>query len=78
MMMWVFVGVTLSACATATLVGNIRRAALALWVASLGVGGIYLTMGAELLAVIQWVVSTLVAISFVFFSVMFGEYHQKD
>ena len=71
---WVFAAITLLAVAVATFVGDVRRAVLALWVASLGVGAIYLTLGAELLAIIQWIVSTLVAISFIFFAVMFGEY----
>jgi len=35
----------------------------------------YLTIGAEFLAIIQWIVSTLVAISFIFFAVMFGEFN---
>jgi NADH:ubiquinone oxidoreductase subunit 6 (subunit J) len=71
---WIFAGITLGAVLTATFVGDIRRAVLSLWVAGLGIGAIYLTLGAEVLAVVQWIVSTLVAISFVFFSVMFGEY----
>ena len=58
----------------ATIARSILGAILALWVAGLGVGAIYLTLGVELLAVLQWVLSTLVAISFVFFSFMFGEY----
>lgn len=71
---WVFAGITLASVLVATFVGDLRRAVLALWVAGLGVGAIYLTLGAEVLAIIQWIISTLVAISFVFFSAMFGEY----
>lgn len=70
---WVFAFITLAAVLLATFVSDLRRAALALWVAGLGVGGVYLTIGAELLGVVQWIVSTLVAISFVFFTAMFGE-----
>jgi NADH:ubiquinone oxidoreductase subunit 6 (subunit J) len=77
-MVWFFVAITLGACSMATFVGSIRRAVLALWVAGLGIGGIYLTIGAELLAVVQWILSTLVAISFVFFAVMFGEYNATE
>ncbi|MCM2278027.1 MAG: NADH-quinone oxidoreductase subunit J [Oligoflexia bacterium] len=66
--------ITLGAALIAALVRDIRRATLALWIAGLGVGGVYLTIGAEMLAVIQWVVATLAAISFVFFAGMFGEY----
>ncbi|MCM2322093.1 MAG: NADH-quinone oxidoreductase subunit J [Oligoflexia bacterium] len=65
---------TLAAVTVAAFVRDIRRATLALWIAGLGAGGIYLTIGAETLAIVQWVTSTLVAISFVFFAVMFGEY----
>jgi NADH:ubiquinone oxidoreductase subunit 6 (subunit J) len=75
---WIFAGITLAASLVATFVGDIRRAILSLWVAGLGIGGIYLTLGAELLAIVQWIVSTLVAISFVFFSVMFGEYVSSE
>jgi NADH:ubiquinone oxidoreductase subunit 6 (subunit J) len=75
---WIFAAITIGAVGFATFVGDIRRAVLSLWVAGLGIGAIYLTLGAELLAVVQWIVSTLVAISFVFFSVMFGEYGQKQ
>ena len=71
---WIFAGITLGAVLSATFVGDIRRAVLSLWVAGLGIGAIYLTLGAEVLAIVQWIVSTLVAISFVFFSAMFGEY----
>lgn len=51
-----------------------RLSILALWLTGLFVGALSLTAGAELLAVVMWVLSTLVAISFVFFAVMFGEY----
>ena len=75
---WVFAGITVGAAFLASFVSDIRRAVLALWVAGLGVGAIYLTLGAEVLAIVQWIVSTLVAISFIFFSVMFGEYGQRE
>lgn len=69
---WVFAGLTLGAALMATFAFNIKRAILALWVVGLGVGAVYLTVGAEFLAIIQCMVSTLVTISLVFFSVMFG------
>src|SRR6476659_6697977 len=78
MIEWVFAGVTLCAVLMATLMGQMRRAILALWVAGLGVGAVYLTLGAELLAIVQWIVSTLVTISFIFFAVMFGEYRDSQ
>ncbi len=77
MMVLVFSGLTLGFVFMAAFVTPIRYAILALWVAGLGVGAIYLTIGAELLAIIQWIISTLITISFVFFSVMFGEYNDR-
>jgi NADH:ubiquinone oxidoreductase subunit 6 (subunit J) len=62
----------------AAFLGDVRRAVLALWITGLAVGGVYLGLGAELLAVVQWIVSTVVAISFIFYAVMFGEYGLGD
>lgn len=70
----IVVGASLSAC----VFSDLRRAVLALWVAGLGVGGVYLSLGAELLAVVQWSVSTLVAISFFFYATLFGELGSPD
>ena len=75
MMVWIFAGITLFSVLIATFARHIHHAILALWVAGLGVGGIYLTLGAEFLAIVQWMISTLVTLSFVFFSVVFGEYN---
>lgn len=77
-MCWIFAVITLGAALTAAIAESMRRATLALWVAGLSIGGVYLTLGAETLAIIQWIISTLGAISFVFFSVMFGEYIVPD
>lgn len=73
---WASATVTLGSAAFAALAGDIRKAALALWLAGLGSGGLFLSLGAELLAILQWVVSTLVAVSFIFYAVLFGEYGQ--
>lgn len=78
MILWFFSLITLTAVTMAAFVRDVRRATLALWVAGLGVGCIYLTLGVEVLAIIQWIVSTLVAISFSFFGVMFGEYGSQS
>ena len=75
---WVFAAITVAAAGVAAFVGDLRRAALALWVAGLSIGAIYLTLGAEVLAVIQWVVSTLGAITFVFYSSNFGEHGPRE
>ena len=58
----------------ATYAGSTRRSILSLWITGLSLGGILLSLGAETLAIIQWILSTLVAISLVFFSTVFGEY----
>lgn len=78
MIFWICCALVLGGAAMACFVGDLRRAVLALWVCSLGVGGLYLFMGAELLAIIQWIVSTLISIAFVFYAVMFGEYGVND
>lgn len=72
---WIFGVITLSAVIVATFVSQMKHAILALWVAGLGIGAIYLTLGAEFLAIIQWIICTLVTISLIFFAVMFGEYN---
>lgn len=72
---WIFAIITLVAVLMATFESHLRRAILALWVAGVGVGAMYLTVGAEFLAIVQWIVSTMIAISFIFFAVMFGEYN---
>lgn len=69
---------TIFAAILATFLSDIRKAVLALWITGLGAGGLFLSVGAELLAVVQWIVSTLVAISFIFYAVMFGEYGMPD
>ncbi len=77
-MSWIFAGIALGAVFVATVVQQLRRAILALWIAGLAIGSIYLTIGAEFLAITQWIVSTLVTISFIFFAVMFGEYNTSE
>ena len=56
----------------ATLSENLRMATLFLWLCGIGVGGLYLSLGAELLSIVQWIVATLVGISLLFHSIMFG------
>ena len=60
--------------ALAVLLRDIRRAALAVWVAGLGVGAVEMSLGAEALAVSQWILSTVAVVTFVLFAVSFGEY----
>ena len=58
---WICSALAVTAAAFAAFVRDLRRAVLALWIASLAVGGVYLSLNAELLAVVQWIASTLVA-----------------
>lgn len=72
MITWVFAGLTVVSATVASFAPDLRRSNLALWLAGLSAGALYLTLGAELLAIVQWIVSTLVAISLLFFSSMYG------
>lgn len=78
MIFWLCSLITLGGALVATVAGDVRLSVLALWVSGLGAGGVYLSMGAEFLAVIQWLISTLVAISFIFYAVTYGEYGTPD
>lgn len=75
---WICSAVALGAALTATFMSSIRFAILSLWVCGLAVGGIFLSQGAELLAITQWIISTLGALCFIFYSVMLGEYHSEE
>lgn len=77
MISWIFSAIALGGALTATVVQGMRRATLALWITGLAMGCLFLTMGAETLAILQWIISTLVAIALFFFAVMFGEYESE-
>lgn len=70
----VLCALTLVSAGAATFLLDIRRAALSLWLTGLFIGGLYLALGAEVLAMIQWILSTLSVMCFLFHAVMFGEY----
>jgi NADH-quinone oxidoreductase subunit J len=72
MITWVFAALTVLSAAVATFAPDLKKSNLALWLAGLSAGALYLTLGAELLAIVQWIVSTLIAISLLFFSSMYG------
>lgn len=69
---WICSGLAIGSGVLASLSSNMRRVALSLWVCGLSTGGIFLSLGAEFIAVFQWIVSTLIGISFVFYLVLFG------
>jgi NADH:ubiquinone oxidoreductase subunit 6 (subunit J) len=62
----------------ATFAGDLRVAILALWITGLAAGGIQLALGAEVLAVCQWVISTLITLNLFFHSVTYGEHGAAD
>lgn len=64
--------------ALAMIFSDSRRVILSAWVSGMSVGALFLSYGAEYLAVIQWVVGTLIAISFLVFATMYGEYGSLD
>jgi len=75
-MIWALIAsatLTLISAAVASFSSAERRSITALWFASIGVGGIYLSLGAEMLAIVQWIVATLSAVAFHFFASLFGE-----
>lgn len=76
-MSWIFAILALIAATLATLAQDLKYSILCMWLAGLGVGAIFLTVDAEFLGIIQWIISTLVAISFVFFAVMFGDFESS-
>lgn len=70
---WIFASATLVSALVAAFSASTRKATLALWAAGLSAGALYLTLGAELLALLQWLVSTIVAMGSLFFVVVFDE-----
>lgn len=74
MSLWLGLAIAVIASGVATTVRDMRRAALAVWVAGLGVGSVEMSLGAEVLAVTQWVLSSVALVVFVLFAVTFGEY----
>jgi NADH:ubiquinone oxidoreductase subunit 6 (subunit J) len=73
-----FAAIAVLSALVAALYRDARRVVLALWVCGMCFGAIFLSFGAEMLAVVQWIVTTLVGISLLFFSSMFGELGSKE
>jgi NADH:ubiquinone oxidoreductase subunit 6 (subunit J) len=78
MIFWTCGAISLGGALAAAFSRNMKAAILALWVAGLGAGGMFLALGAEMLGVVQWLVSTIIALAFVFYAVMFGEYGKES
>lgn len=71
---WIMLILALFFAAAATFLRDFRRSVLSLWLTGLFLGGVFLSLHYELLAIAQWVLSTLTAIAFVFHGVLFGEF----
>jgi NADH:ubiquinone oxidoreductase subunit 6 (subunit J) len=54
-----------------------RHVVLGLWVCGMSMGGIFLSFGAEVLAMVQWIIATLGGISLLMASSMCGELGEK-
>lgn len=62
----------------AVALSDMRKTIMASWVASMSAGALFLAYGAEYLAVVQWTIGTLIAISFLVYASLFGEYAAID
>lgn len=69
---WVFCITAFVSASVAALASSLRVVILSIWVCGMATGATYLSLGAEVLAIVQWIMATLVAISFLFFSIQFG------
>jgi NADH:ubiquinone oxidoreductase subunit 6 (subunit J) len=69
----VFSAIALISSGVAAWAKSMRQAVLALWIVGLCCGAVYLSVGDEAVAVVQWIVSTLVAVAFLLYSAMLGE-----
>lgn len=74
----VFSGITVLAAVLAVVFSDMRKVIVASWIASMSAGALFLSYGAEYLAVVQWLVGTLVAISFLVYASLFGGYTSLD
>ncbi|MCC7442222.1 MAG: NADH-quinone oxidoreductase subunit J [Bdellovibrionales bacterium] len=75
---WISSALAIAAAVAATLFVELKRAVLALWVCALCLGGMYLSLNAEYLAIVQWLVATLGVCAFVFFSVLLGSREGRE
>jgi NADH:ubiquinone oxidoreductase subunit 6 (subunit J) len=73
-----FALLTVISAALAVAFSDTRKVVISSWVASMCAGALFLCCGAEYLAVVQWIVGTLVSISFLVYASMFGEYGATD
>jgi len=74
---WIFGVFALISAVLASFSSNYKLAGLAIWICSFAMGSAYITLGAEFLGFMQWIVGTVVAASFLFYSIVFGFEEQK-
>lgn len=74
----IFSALTVLAAVGAVILSDMRKVIVASWVASMSAGALFLSYGAEYLAIVQWLVGTLVAISFLVYASLFGGYASVD
>jgi len=72
-----FGGGAILCAAAAGLSKDFRGSAIGIWGAGILLGVYLLTSGAEFLALVLWILSTLSAVGFVFFSLVMGEFGKK-
>lgn len=71
-------GLLLSSAAISVFVRSFRISTLSIWAAGLVLGFIFLMLGSEVLAIGQWVFSTLTAFSFLVYSLLFGDLLESE
>lgn len=69
---------TVTAAIVALVLSDMRKVIVASWVTGMSAGALFLSFGAEYLAIVQWLVTTLVAISFLIYASLFGGYASLD
>jgi NADH:ubiquinone oxidoreductase subunit 6 (subunit J) len=68
-----FALLTVFASSSAAFVQDMRKALLGLWVAGLAAGAMYLTVGQELLAVVQWIAASVTTLTLLFSAALYGD-----
>ncbi len=69
----VFALLTVAAASVAAFVRDMRRALLGLWASGLAAGAMYLTVGQELLAVVQWISASIATLTLLFSAALYGD-----
>lgn len=74
---WICGGLAVLTALISAFILDIRYSGLAIWICGIALGGCFLSRGAEFLAVVQWIISTMVSISFAFYSVLLGNREKR-